>query len=720
MKLTIEQLNKLYSESDTCDTEIFAEFRSNVLLVVGDFFNKRYAHNFARIRDNKTLNDQTKLRITANNIQKITKTIINNILTYAPGVTVLPKNLNEVQDQKAAELHQSVWQDLRHRHKFSNRTRQYCEDFVNIGECWAKTYWDPSAGRVVGYEQEVDKETGQPVLDENGQPVASNRPVFAGDVVIERYFAFNVLRAPEAKSFDESRHVCLRKMVSIKDLKRMIESDPNFSKEEKEDLTHKIQASPQDTYIIFDGQNGTYKSSTNEQTMLREFYFRPCADFPNGWFAIGTSTALIWEGELPGSVFPVSYCGFDDVPTSPRARSIIKVLRPFQIEISRCISSIASAQTSIGEDKILLQSGTKLSAGATLPGIRSVYYSGMEPKILAGRAGDQYLPYLNQIISMMYEAANLKEDIEKQTSQIDPHAMLYQSLRNKKKYAIYSQKFENFLIDIAEKALRLAKIYYTEENLVPAIGRREYINIPEFKAADDLNYQIKIEAQTDDADTKMGRVMMMNTVLQYVGKQLDKEDIGKIMKAYPFANDDEAFGDFAIDSDNIKNDILCLDRGQDRPAHQYDDHKYVIKRLINRMKKADFEFLAPQIQALYQKKLQEHEFLLAEQERKIMEAKQGFIPTGGFLTGCDFYVSKGPNSKVTRARVPYDSLVWLIKRLEEQGMSLERLESMQNGALEDMAKMLVTGQQPIAQMGGPNAQQPTAPMPDTGMSQFGG
>ena len=61
----------------------------------------------------KTLNKEepTKLRLVKNHVQRIVRHYTNGILNAAPGVRVFPYNESELQDQKTAELNQSVWED---------------------------------------------------------------------------------------------------------------------------------------------------------------------------------------------------------------------------------------------------------------------------------------------------------------------------------------------------------------------------------------------------------------------------------------------------------------------------------------------------------------------------------------------------------------------------------------------------------------------------------
>lgn len=686
----IADLNQIYNEAETADAELFAEQRSNVRLTAGDHYTNKNSRFWGRIRDSKQLNNETKLRLTKNHIQKITKTYVNNITSYAPGVGIAPQNENELQDQKAAELSHSIWQDLKGKEKLNKKIREWVQDYIVIGECFVKVFFDPSAGELKGYEAQVQTddagenvtdENGNvtPVLDEMGQMVPTEKAVFTGGIKFERFHAFNALRHANAKSMDESSVVILRKMVDIKDLKAMWGSDP--------DKLKFIQESSKDTFNVFDGTTGKY-STTKGQCMVREFYFRKCADYPKGHYYITTEQGILDENELPFGIFPIHYVGFDEAATSPRARSIIKVLRPYQAEINRSASKIAEHQVTLGDDKLLIQSGTKLTHGGTLAGVRGIQYSGAPPGILAGRSGEQYMGYSLAAIKEMYEVSNVYEDAEEIKAQMEPLTMLYRSIRNKKKFSLYGIKIEEFLVSICETALELARQYYPEDMLIPMVGKRELVNISEFKNSNKLCYMIKVDAQDDDIEQKLGKQMALNSIIQYVGKDLGKDSIGRILKAMPFANDDEAFSDLTIDYDNSVNDILALDRGQYPKTRRGEKIPYLLDRLVHRCKQSDFNFLPQPVQAAYDQKIQELEKMQADIQQKLQAAQAGYIPTSGFLVACDFYVSDVNKKGTTRrARIPYDALVWLIKKLDTQGTSLAELENIDIGTLSEIGQM---------------------------------
>lgn len=696
----ISKLNGYYTDGDSADQDVFAEMRSNVLLASGEQYNRRQSRFYKRIRDQKELSQEQKLRLTKNHVQKICKIYANNIISMNPGVGFTPKDESSMHDQKVVDMHHSVWQDGVKKYHLDDKMDDWCDSFVQIGEVAVKLFYDPSLGAISGYEAQLDELTQEPVLNEMQEMVPDeSAPIFEGGFVFEEVYGFNLLRPPECKDMREAEWLCIRKMVSKQELLRRFKGN--------DALQDKVRSDSDETYMIFDALGGGYKKSVN-QTMLREYYFRPSLMFPNGYYYITTKEGILDEGELPGGLFPIVFAAFDKIQTTPRGRSPIKVMRPYQAEINRAASKMAEHQITLGDDKLLLQNGTKVSAGASLPGIRAVNYTGSEPKILAGRSGEQYLGYMTSQIAELYQVMMVQEDSEVNDGKMDPYIMLYRSARSKKKFQRYIKKFEKFLIEICKLYLQLAKIHMPDDAVVWAVGKNEQVNIPEFRELPDTCYEINLEAQADDIETKLGKQMVLNHTLQYVGTTLKPEDIGKLMRAMPYANFDESFDDLTIDYDSSLNDMLALDRGEKPPINQYDNHVYCIKRLTSRTRKPDFKMLAPEIQQNYFGKISLHQQFEAKNQLAIQRAQQGFIPTGGYLVTCDFYV-KDPGDatglKTRRARVPYQSMEWLLQHLESQGGSQQQLEDMNGGAQAQLADK-------FSEMGGaqPSQSMPTNPM----------
>ncbi len=677
--MRIGELNNLYQESEGSLEELFAEQRSNVLLVSGNHYNKKKSKFWRNLRSNQKIDSQQKLRLTKNHIHKISKTYQNNILSYAPAVGVLPRNESELSDTKAAELNSSVWEDVKIKHDYSDKVRQWVNDYIDIGEVILKIIHDDDKGKFLGYEQ---------VYNENEEIVEVAR--FSGDITLEKYYGFNTFTDPSADSFEESRYVILRKMTSTKGLrKRYIDDDDKLSY---------IDESAKTTYKIFDGTD--YRDSKG-LTLLREYYFRPCKEYPNGYFYITTESGVLEEGELPEGEFPILYCGFDSIPTTARHHSIIKQLRPYQAEINRSASKIAEHQITLGDDKIILNSGGSISPGGTAHGIKAVKVQGGKLDVLTGRSGAQYLDYMNSQIAEMYNVANVREDSQDNAQQgIDVYALLHRSIREKKKFVIYGDKFGDFLIKVTDRCLTLKKRHLSEEELIPIIGKNERVNIPEFKSTSPLCYQIKLIQQSEDLESKLGKQLAFNHIMQYGGKQLSRDDLGKLIRTMPYVNDEEALKDLTMDYDNAVNDILSLDRGEWVPPSESDDDQYLIKKLSQRIKSADFKYLSPKIQEMYRRKRKLHEQIVVKKTQQAQMAQSGFIPSGGYLLACDFYVPHptDPKKQPRRARLPYEAVAWLVQKLEQQGSPQSVLQSSDTNQM-SRYQQLGMGQPPRPQIG---------------------
>jgi hypothetical protein len=690
-ELKIADLNTIYTEAEECDREVFAEQRSNILLIAGDHYHKKTSRLYNRLNDRqKDANDTQRLRLTKNYIHKFYRHYVANLLSYAPGVTILPQKELELQDQKDAELNKAVWDDAVYKYRIHEKNRRLAGDFVGIGEIGEKIFWDPNAGEVKGHEAKTQKdELGNDLTDDMGNIAFETdemgnmvpdleKPVFRGGFVFERLFGFNLLRAPHAKSMDESPYFIVRKMVAISHLKEVYKND-----EEKMKM---IAESKDETYVVFDSNKSEYGKS-KDQCLVREFYWKPCMEYPQGYFAITTAEGILEEGELPFGIFPIIYQNFDEYPTAPRGRSPVKQWRPFQAEINRAASAQATAQVTLGDDKVIYQGGTKLSPGTFLPGVRGIQFNGtVAPTILPGRDGSQFLEYIQSEVKELHNVAEIAEENQEIPAQVDAYALLYTSMKQKRKFAQYAEKLEQFLVDRVDVYLQLAKQYLPDDEVIYATGRNEIVNLPEFRKTTKLCYQVKIEPRADTVDTQLGKQLTMQHFIQYVGPQLSKDDIGKFIRAMPFSNNEESFRDMTIDYDTAKNDMLALERGELPAIHKYDNHEYLVKRVTSRTKEGDYKFLSDVIRQNYDTYIQQHEDIMKQQAQALIDAKNEFIPTGGALIAADLYTpQKDPTKAAKRIRLPYQALDWLVEKLEKQGMGLDKMEQMNQGVVSDMA-----------------------------------
>jgi len=687
--LDIEKLNQIYTDAENVDKEIFSEMRSNMLLVAGEHYSKNSNKYFARLRETNRLSETQKLRLTKNHIHKICRHYKSSIVSKAPDVKIIPANEAEMQDRKNAELNSKVWKWGRKRYDLREWISERADDYIQMGEVACKIFWDPEKGDHIGwepkmregYEHDQDYE-----MDGAGNMVPDDaKPVFSGDFVFEPLQGFNLMRDPAARSMRDTRYIILRKMVAKSTLMKTYEGDP--------EKLRQLTDSRDKTYIVFDTNQANYNRSDKE-VLIREIYYKPCMEYPNGYFYIFTDEGILEHGELPYGIFPIVWKPFDVYATSCRGKSIVKVARPYQAEINRASSQLASHQITVGDDKVLYQAGTKLAPGALLPGVRGLSYQGAPPIVMPGRDGSQFIGYIEKQIAEMYDAVMLSEINTDAQNNLEPYTLLFRSMSQQAKFKPYIQRFESFLVEVAELYLKLAMHYLPDNMLLAALGRNEQANMQEFRNVDPLSFSITLEPGTESADTMLGKQMTFQHMLQYVGKDFGREDIGKIMKNMPFVNNDEIFDEFTVDYDNVTNDMLAIERGEQVGVAKYANNEYYIKRFTHRMKKPDYKFLDPMIQQMYQQVTGMHEQEVVRKQEEIRAAQSEQIPTDGAMVTCSIHIPDPANpGKTKQLRLPYSALMHLVKQMEDQGKSLETLEGMNQGALADMARQLTQQQQ---------------------------
>lgn len=690
--LKAPKLDELYRKAEQVDERLFAEMRSNILLVSGNHYTKKGSKFWHRIRTSKEIDEQTKLKLTKNHIENICNKIEQRILSFAPDSLCTPNNPDEIQDQKTAELNNSVFKFMKTDLKFRSKVRDFVSSFVQLGECHGKVFWNDAKGKLIGYEPKMKEDPEHEEdyeRDEYGQVMTDKmRPVFEGRLEVEEVLAFNLLRDPACQNMDESPYYIIRKMVSKHFVKDMLNKQGRFEDMQKLD-------EHEETFQVFDGDKASYEKEESGQMMLREHYYRPCPAYPNGYFYITVRDTILSQGELPFGLWPFVSAGYKKIKTTPRFRSPIKTMRPYQIEINRTASEIATTQVTLGQDKVILNHGSKISHGGKIAGVRAISVTGgSDYKVVQGRDGSQFFPHMKDQIDELYQVMNVNERDGVRDGKLDPYALLYVANKNRENFSAQGEEFEEFVNDLSELMLKMARNYFDEEMLVPMIGRSEMVNIAEFKHSEEFRYRIKVEPISDDANSMLGKQLSLNHIMQYMGNDLSAADKGMLIRNLPMLNTEEMGEDLTMNYDNAKNDFLAIERGEEPLFNQYDDHAYLINKAANRMRKADFRFLDPAVQDMYRNYMQIHQQMEQENQLAAQRAKEGFIPTDGPRVTVDYYITTtNSDGEVTtkRAKFPQRAIEWLQGQLEAQGQSLEKLEEMNQGALAEMANMMPQG-----------------------------
>lgn len=690
---TPKELRELYEAGEGKDKAIFQEMRSNVRLISGEHYNKARLATWRNVRVKNDVPQYQRLRLTKNHITRVCGTYTENLLSMTPDVQFGPDKESELRDRKQAEMNQAIWDTGKRAINFEDLREEWGSDAMELGEVHTGLFYDDSIGKTIGFEPLLD-EMGQEVVDpQTGEPVPDeSKPIKEGAVVAEEIHGFNLIRDPNAKDFSRSPWVCHRKMVDVAELKELF---PEFAE--------KIDQGKDETLVVFDADKADFRHA-GAQVMVKEFYFRPCMRYPNGYYYIMVNETVLDKGELPGGIFPIISRVMWKVKTSARGRSmVVKVARPYQAEINRTGSKIAEHQITLGDDKILTQNGANVQHGISLPGIRHYTYTGAEPKVFQGRSGAHFLDYMMSQIDEMYEAVDLADmRKDKESADLDPMVLLFRHSSKKKRMGKLIRRFEGFLKDVAETYIRLVKHHAPDETFLKLAGQNEIVNIAEFRRDEDLNYQIRTEARSDDVESAYGQQLILDRILQYSGGNLTEEQLGLLIKDMPLISAKGLYTDLTREHRLADNIILALERGEVPPIGPFDNNEFIARKISDRMREPDFGALDPPIQEAYAYTLQAHEMAAAEKLARIKQLEQQFIPIGGPMVKVDYYVNQGEGKKPSRALVPLASIIWLINALETQGTGLEQIQQLNPqlqgdiGEIIETAGTLLPAQQPGA------------------------
>lgn len=640
----------MYEKALQCDKSLIAEQRTNVLMRNGEHYNKKAAKMVEDFRTRGVISKENKIRITKNQLHRITNIYSNAILDTNSTVLAEPFNPQELHDKKTAEMNNSVMSWVRDTNSYDKLKENFINDFTIIGEVAAKVRFDYSKGPVI-----VEAEDGQKLR--------------AGEFVIDRVFGFDLRRDPSARSIEGSRWLIHEEMMDLDEFKDIV-------KENNSEMLEKVRkASERRTLRIFDSNTGKYRDSKNE-VFVRELFVRKSAKYPEGYYVLWAEDFVVMESELPFGIFPIAYGGFDELTTSPRHSGIIRVCRPFQVEINRSSSKMAEHQITLGDDRVYIQKGTKISSGGKIHGVRAIQVAGQQPTIQEGRSGAQYLEYQLSQVNEMYEAANVAFVLQNKEPKADVFAMLFASAKDKKVFSKYIDRFSRFEIDLFKIVLQYAKEYLEPIHIIKSTGRDEAVNIPEFKSTKDTGFEIKVVAASGDIEERFAKQLAVTNALQYVGSSLPPEQVGQLIKMLPLGENAEAFSTLTIDTDNLENDILALDRGEQIIAQPSDDPVFVMRGLSHRMKKSDFRFLPPEVQLNYSNLMAQHQAQFEAREAAKLAAEKGLIPAGGQLVTVNISDINPVSGKIERIKLPAESVEWLVKQLNTQGFFAQTMQEL--------------------------------------------
>ena len=654
----LSEYREMFIDAVEADKKHFMEQRSSLLLFSGKHHNANrevtigggHAREFARITQSSsgTKRALNQLRIVYNQIPRLTDSYVNEIMDHAPGVQVVPVGGGDVKNSRLAKMNMDVLEaDMRKNPDHEMRTEEEAETFTVLGEVACKLFWDEATDWL--------KES----------------PIHP----------FDLVRAPGSLSLETAPWLIHRNVYTKVQLIKMFGrawaekyASPGGGKGGYD--------SGMGTYTTFNAQDREYQKLDGLEIL--EYYHRPERNYPKGYYVFFTHSAILREGELPGGIFPIVAARCMTTPSLARGHSFIRSVYNAQMELNRAAGQDASNMIHFGDDKIITNASSNLSLGKENVGVTHYKVSSFTDlnksiQYVEGKGLPKYLEYMAHLIKFMDYTAQVKTvmDEKKDGRTGDIYYQLFSRLKDKKKFAKIGRRFENYLKMKAEAKLAFFRYYLTPEDIVETTDLQDKVLIEDFKNTTARDYSIALKVGNTSTEELMGKQLQIREIVQYLGNNLSREDIGMILRESPLSNNHALLDSLTAKYDSSVNDIIKLEKGILPQVSRTADLTYKIERITNHINGPRFQELGGQVTNLFHQFLDQLQQMLQEQKNEELRLQAGFIPTTGALINTDLYIevpsSSGAGKKTVRAKLPQSALQWLFDTLQKQGMTSQSM-----------------------------------------------
>ena len=635
-KYTNDLLNRYYDEAVHNDSQAFKEMRQCIRLHTG---KQLYAGKDAppgRGMGYGAKGGHDELKIVLNHIPRIAGVYLNEILSHAPDISVVVTDEGNILAGRLAKMNKYVWEEHKKKSRlYEEKMRLEILNGIITGEIAVKLYWDSEKNWV--------KE--EPILP------------------------FDLLRAPGITDIGDSPWYIHRKIYREEELRKM------YGPQAGSALADEGGSSIENTdYLVFNSQSREFSEFRGVE--IREFYLRPNAEHPEGYFVFFMRDRILQQGPLPGGIFPIVIRRLQSSLMLPRGYSFIRTVTATQMEINRAMSQDANNMYHFGADKIVTGARSSISIGENFRGTSHLKVGSYGPLrdsflYVEGSGIPKYMDYVTFLIKQMDYQVNLQSKMEekKDSRSGDIRFLIYSRIRDKERFSTIGTNYEGYVREKAERILSLLRYYLGPQDIIHEGNRADTVLIQDFKNTSDRDYVFSIKSGSDSAEDQLAKQYLAQEVFQYMGKEMTRADKGMFLAHTSVSSDKELLSSYTSDIDSAKNDMILLEKGMRPYIAKTMDFQYKIGVLTERMNNADFIYLSPIVRQNYQQFISLCQQQLAEIEEEKLRLEKNFIPMDGPLVKTD-YLMNMPNEsggqKTERLALPGKSIVWLKKVLDKQ------------------------------------------------------
>lgn len=441
-----------------------------------------------------------RVRITINKIKPIMQARATFIIGENPTISI-DSDSPETDDKEAAYVAQRVARADWEQNNLYGACQEVWEWVKSCGLAYIETYYDPSAGKYLGYWKE------------------GKRHVFEGRIKSRVYPKFSVYTDPLATTWDEVQYVIIASIVSRESADRMnlnIDYD-NLSGDvwavaptQIMDLMNQLERP--ELLAMRDAKD---QQGKKRNLLMLKYYERPTADRPRGRFIQVIGDKVIKKGELLFGEFPVVPFIDSTVAGTINGQTPITEMRPVQ-ELLNKIVSLDYERSQQPDVYAFPRGGGFPKRFGTRSVITGEYRPGMgEPKFVSGGS-----PRQDYIMKMKYYEEWL-ENIAG-VSSISTRADAPSSMSGRMGYILtdanrvllsgIKYRFQRSVSDWIRLRLRYMSKFYDDERMMSFINeydKREVIRFTGKDIGDNWSVYVRFAESVNDPNQRAQRILQL-------------------------------------------------------------------------------------------------------------------------------------------------------------------------------------------------------------------
>lgn len=600
-----------------------------------------------------------KVAIVVNQVMPAVRTELAKLTKQRPVCRVISAT-SDFDDKDEARVKNAILDHIWHKIGLDRTLRDALLWALLTGTGFLIPYWNADAGdTIVDYAVQVD-EFGNPILDEEGNPIPVVdetgayvvKDVFnIGELAVDAASPFEVLVDPLAKDTENIRWFFRDRVMEVEEVY----------------YTYgvKVPSSTVNVLSYLDNRIlGSRKIEGKDVCVVTEYWERPSKKYPLGRYVIFSSDVVIYVGDNPyadaGVPLPLAIIQHVPVPGRVYADSVVTQLIPVQVEYNKTRSQLIETKNLTAFPKVLAPKGSLPVTPTSRPGEVVEYIPTFgRPEFWTPPALPAYvIRELDRAREELIEISGIHEATRGAipSSIRSGVAIAYITEQDETRLNVTAHSYEEAIAKLCTYLLRLARKYYIEPRTMRIVGPDRSSKVVQFYGKDiPEDADVYVEAGSSLPKSTVAKQQML----------LDLWNAGVIrdpsvmLKLLEFGNLEDLYHDADLDIDQATRENDMMQQGIMPVVEDFHVHELHIRE-HNRFRKTEkYEQLPAEIKAIFAQHVAQHQTFLGQ-------------PPGGALPVGEIKGITPPDSVNNFGDLPADKLMEMLGGKVKNEIPFER------------------------------------------------